>query len=371
MADDAGDIRWMRSALALSRRGLGQVWPNPSVGCIIVRDGLVAGRGVTAASGRPHAEALALAQAGDRARGATAYVTLEPCARPGRDESCTDKLIRAGLARVVFALTDPNPAVNGHGGERLRAAGIAVTAGVLEREAAESHAGFFSRIARGRPLVTLKLAASLDGRIATASGESRWITGEASRRQVHLLRLQHDAVLIGAGTARADDPMLDVRGFGSLHQPLRLVADTILSLSPASRLVRSAGSLPLWLLHGPAAAADRAAELAAAGVRLIPCPAGPGGIDLAAALAGLGGEGLTRVLVEGGGALAASLLQAGLADRLVLMQAGMALGGDAKAAIAPLGLAGLAGAPRWTLARTATLGGDLFSEWHRAAAAPA
>jgi diaminohydroxyphosphoribosylaminopyrimidine deaminase / 5-amino-6-(5-phosphoribosylamino)uracil reductase len=360
MPVSAEDIRWMRSALTLSQRGLGQVWPNPSVGCVIVRDGVVLGRGVTAAGGRPHAEAAALAQAGEAARDATAYVTLEPCGRPGRDESCTDKLIRAGVARVVFAATDPNPQVNGHGCERLNAAGIGVSGGVLEAEAARSHAGFFSRIRKGRPLVTLKLATSLDGRIATVSGESRWITGEESRRRVHLMRASHDAVMIGAGTARDDDPMLDVRDLGTSHQPIRIVLDPNLTLDPASRLAVSAKASPVWLVHRPGAAS---AVLADTGVHLIDVPLSKGVFDLHAVLQRLGQSGLTRVLCEGGGKLAASLIASDLADRIVLFHAGKVFGGDGLPAIAELGLARLGDAKRFSLRQTFPCGSDLMSEW--------
>ena len=217
------DLRHMDHALRLARRGLGNVWPNPAVGCVIVADGRIAGRGWTQPGGRPHAERMALDMAGPAARGATAYVTLEPCAHHGRTPPCAEGLIRAGVARVVTALTDPDPRVAGRGHAMLRAEGIEVTEGVRAEAAAALQRGFLSRVTLGRPMVTLKLATSFDGRIATATGESRWITGGAARRHVHLLRLTHDAVMVGAGTARADRPALNVRGFGPVRQPVRVV----------------------------------------------------------------------------------------------------------------------------------------------------
>ncbi|MFQ3623345.1 MAG: bifunctional diaminohydroxyphosphoribosylaminopyrimidine deaminase/5-amino-6-(5-phosphoribosylamino)uracil reductase RibD, partial [Acetobacteraceae bacterium] len=231
----------MRAALALARRGLGSVAPNPAVGCILVREGRVVGRGWTQPGGRPHAETEALRRAGAEARGATAYVTLEPCCHWGRTPPCTDALIAAGIARAVVALRDPDPRVNGEGLDRLRAAGIAVTEGVLAAEAAELNAGFLSRIRAGRPLVTLKLATTLDGRIAAASGESRWITGAAARRLAHGLRARNDAVMVGSGTALSDDPALTVRVPGLVPPghpgPVRIVADGRLRLPLTSVLV--------------------------------------------------------------------------------------------------------------------------------------
>lgn len=322
----------MDHALRLARRGLGNVWPNPAVGCVIVAAGRVVGRGWTQPGGRPHAERMALDAAGAAARGATAYVTLEPCAHHGRAPPCADALIAAGVARVVSALTDPDPRVAGRGHARLRAAGIEVVEGVRTAEAAELQRGFLSRVTLGRPMVTLKLATSFDGRIATAAGESRWITGEAARRHVHLLRLAHDAVMVGAGTARADLPALNVRGLGPVRQPVRVV----IANAPIPALPPEGPDHgPLWVLPGP----------------------------VEAALAELGRRGLTRVFCEGGGQLAAALLAAGLVDELVGYTAGVVLGGDGRAAVAPLGLGALAEAPRFRLAETRALGGDVFHRW--------
>lgn len=326
------DLRHMDHALRLARRGLGNVWPNPAVGCVIVAAGLVVGRGWTQPGGRPHAERMALDAAGAAARGATAYVTLEPCAHHGRAPPCADALVAAGVARVVSALTDPDPRVAGRGHARLRAAGIEVVEGVRSAPAAELQRGFLSRVTLDRPMVTLKLATSFDGRIATAAGESRWITGEAARRHVHLLRLAHDAVMVGAGTARADLPALNVRGFGPVRQPVRVV----IANAPIPALPPEGPDHgPLWVLPGP--------------------------VD--EALAELGRRGLTRVFCEGGGQLAAALLAAGLVDELVGYTAGVVLGGDGRAAVAPLALGALAEAPRFRLAETRALGGDVFHRW--------
>jgi diaminohydroxyphosphoribosylaminopyrimidine deaminase/5-amino-6-(5-phosphoribosylamino)uracil reductase len=246
---EAQDAAHMRAALSLARRGNGRTWPNPSVGCVIVKDGRVVGRATTAQGGRPHAEPQALAMAGDAARGATAYVTLEPCCFHGRTPPCTDALVAAGVARVVVGVRDPDPRVNGAGLARLRSAGIEVVEGVLEDEAADVVAGFVTRVQRGRPLVTLKLASTLDGRIATRTGESQWITGEPARRMAHALRGRHDAIMVGAGTVLADNPDLTCRIPGFKPLPMvRVVADSHLRLPLTSRLVATAHSAPTWVL---------------------------------------------------------------------------------------------------------------------------
>lgn len=357
------DARWMRHALGLAARGLGQVWPNPAVGCVIVRAGRVVGRGWTRPGGRPHAEAVALAQAGAAAAGATAHVSLEPCAHHGRTPPCADALVAAGVVRVVTPFDDPDPRVSGRGHARLRAGGVAVTTGVEVAAAARLQRGFLLRQTAGRPMVTLKLAVSLDGRIATGTGESRWITGPEARRRVHALRACHDAVLVGAGTVRADDPLLTVRGLGPMAQPVRVVAARGLDLDPEGRLGRSVAEVPLWLLHDPAVTpAARATAWQAAGARLLPVA---GGLDPVAMLAALGAEGITRVFCEGGGRLAASLLGAGLVDELWLFGAGLALGAEGRPAVGPLGLGRLADAPRFRLLGVDTLGADVLQLWAR------
>lgn len=359
----------MAHALRLAARGLGNVWPNPAVGCVLVRDGLIVGRGWTQPGGRPHAETMALAQAGAAARGATAHVTLEPCAHHGKTPPCAEGLIAAGVARVVSALTDPDPRVAGKGHAMLRQAGIAVTEGVLAAEAARLNAGFLKRVTRGLPHVTLKLACTLDGRIATASGDSQWITGPAARAHVHMLRMTHDAVMVGAGTALADNPDLSVRGLGARHQPVRVVLDSRLRHSPDSRLGQSARALPVIVLHGPGAPAAARESWAATGATLIELPLSGQSLSAGAALAALAGHGLTRILCEGGGTLAAALVREGVVDDLALYTAGALIGADGRPALAALGLDRLAEAPRLTLRDSRQIGPDLFSLWSLAAQA--
>ena len=352
----------MAHALRLAARGLGVTWPNPSVGCVIVKDGMILGRGTTQPGGRPHAERVALAQAGE-ARGATAYVTLEPCAHHGKTPPCAEALVAAGLSRVVTALTDPDPRTAGRGHALLRAAGIEVTEGILGAETRRITAGFLKRVTRGLPHVTLKLAAALDGRIATAGGESRWITGPEARAHVHMLRMTHDAVLVGSGTARADDPDLTVRGLGAPRQPLRIVIDSRLSHSPDSRLGRTAREVPVWILHTAKAPGAARKGWEATGARLIECPTEGDHIDLPAAFRLLADEGLTRILCEGGGGLAARLVADRLADDLALYSAGCLIGADGMPALGPLGVTALKDAPRLTLTETRPLGADSFTLW--------
>lgn len=357
------DTEHMAHALRLAARGLGNVWPNPAVGCVILRDGLVVGRGWTQPGGRPHAEVRALDQAGPLAEGATAFVTLEPCAHYGHTPPCAEALVAARVARVVTALTDPDPRVSGKGHTLLRAAGIAVTEGVLSDHAARLNAGFLKRVTHGLPFVTLKLAATLDGRIATASGESRWITGPEARRKVHAMRLSHDAVMVGSGTALADDPDLSVRDMGALRQPVRIVLDRLLRHSPESRLGRSAGQSPVWLLHGPHAPEPARAAWRATGAVPIEVPETSGQIDLTTALRTLAGQGLTRILCEGGSTLAAALVRGSLVDDLALFSAAALIGAEGHAALGPLDLSALADAPRPVLRETQVLGRDIYSLW--------
>jgi diaminohydroxyphosphoribosylaminopyrimidine deaminase/5-amino-6-(5-phosphoribosylamino)uracil reductase len=362
----------MRAALALARRGLGNVWPNPAVGCVIVKDGVVVGRGWTQPGGRPHAETEALGRAGEAARGATAYVTLEPCCHWGRTPPCTDAMLAAGIARAVIALRDPDPRVNGEGIARLRAGGVAVTEDVGREAAAWVNAGFLSRIQGGRPLVTLKLAATLDGRIAAANGESRWITSPLARRQAHLLRAAHDAILVGAGTAAADDPALTVRLPGAVPAarpgPVRVVADGRLRLPLTSILVATARETPTWVLTRPGNDRARIGALAEAGCTVIEVPPdqATGQPDLAEGLRALSQRGITRLFVEGGGTLAASLLRADLVDRLAWFGAPALLGGDGVPAVAALGLEGIGAMPRFARAGLVELGGDLLVHLVRA-----
>lgn len=356
----------MALALSLGRRGQGNCWPNPAVGCVVVRDGRIVGRGWTQPGGRPHAETEALTQAGDLARGATAYVTLEPCAHHGRTPPCSEALINAGIARVVSAVEDSDPRVAGKGFAMLREAGIEVRTGVLADEAARDLAGFFYKTEQGRPLVTLKLASSFDGRIATATGESKWITGPEARRVVHAMRASHDAVLVGAGTARADDPSLTVRDLGVETQPVRVVVSRYLDLPLMSQLARSAKETPVWLCHGQGVDHDRARAWEGVGAKLIPCALHGVQIDAADMLQQLGAAGLTRVFCEGGSALAASLLAEDLVDELIGFTAGLAIGAEGLPAIGAMGLEALGDAPRFRRIETRAVGPDILHRWVRA-----
>lgn len=365
--DRAADARFMRAALGLAARGLGRTWPNPAVGCVIVRDGAVVGRGWTQPGGRPHAETEALTRAGTAARGATAYTTLEPCSHHGRTPPCADALVEAGIARCVIAVIDPDPKVAGGGAERLRVAGVEVVAGVESSRATEHLAGYLLHRRFGRPLVTLKLASSLDGRIATHSGESRWITGEPARQYVHLLRARHDAVLIGVGTATADDPDLRCRLPGlEAASPARVVFDSSLQLPLTSRLVRTARETATWIVCSEEADALRENAFAACGVEVLRVPHGEEGLpDPAVALKKLGERGVTSVLVEGGSRLAASLVRAGLVDRIAWFRAPSVIGGDGIAAVAAFGLGRLADAPAWRRIAFRSVGDDVLETFAR------
>lgn len=355
------DERFMSMALALAERGLGNVWPNPAVGCVLVQGSRVVGRGWTQPGGRPHAESEAIRRAGEAARGSTAYVTLEPCAHHGRTPPCVDTMIGAGVARVVIASVDPDPRVNGRGIARLRAAGVAVEVGCLGPAARRQNAGFFSRIRDGRPFVSLKLAMSADGRIATATGDSQWITGPAARAEGHRLRASHDAILVGSGTALSDDPLLNCRLPGlEARSPVRVVLDRRGRLSARSRLVQSARELPLWLFTSADGAAA-GGELEQLGVKLFPLPAMQPADALRGVLAGLAGQGITRVLVEGGATLATAFLRERLVDRLHLFEAPMLIGADGYPATFSLAVRRLDEAGRWRRIEERLLGPDRLS----------
>jgi len=329
----------MGLALALGERHLGRTAPNPSVGCVIVKDGIVVGRGWTQPGGRPHAEMEALARAGAAAAGATAYVTLEPCSNWGKTPPCCKGLIEAGIARVVIGCLDPDPRVDGKGIAWLREAGLEVVVGVRETEALAQNLGLYRRIRDQRPMVGVKLALSLDGRIATRTGESQWVTGEAARAFGHRLRATHDAIMVGSGTALADDPELSCRLPGlEDRSPVRVVMDRRGRLPETSRLVATAAELPL--VHVTAA---------------------DGETSLEAVLTRLAERGITRLLVEGGPRLATSFVRAGLVDRLYLFCAGCLIGGDGAAGVESLGVERLAEAPRWRLVTTRLLGADRLS----------
>jgi diaminohydroxyphosphoribosylaminopyrimidine deaminase/5-amino-6-(5-phosphoribosylamino)uracil reductase len=357
----------MRAALTLARRGLGRVAPNPTVGCVLVKDGRVVARGWTQPGGRPHAETEALGRAGDQASGATAYVSLEPCCHHGGTPPCAEALIAAGVSRCVVALGDPDERVAGRGLQRLSEAGIAVTEGVLADEAEAVNAGFLMRLRAGRPLVTLKLATTLDGRIATAARESRWITGEAARAQGHLLRASHDAVMVGAGTAATDDPRLDVRLPGLEDRaPMRVVLDGGLRIPASHDLVARAGSQPTLLFTRAGHPPERRQALADQGMEVLDVESDDEGLlSVSSVLQELGRRGLTRLLVEGGGRLAASLIRADLVDRLVWFRAPGVIGGDGVPAVAGFGLAGLADMPRFQRLSAQPAGADLVETYAR------
>jgi diaminohydroxyphosphoribosylaminopyrimidine deaminase / 5-amino-6-(5-phosphoribosylamino)uracil reductase len=365
-APSPDDFAHMRAALALARRGIGNTWPNPAVGCVIVKDGRVIGRAVTAAGGRPHAETRALERAGEAARGAAAYVTLEPCCHWGRTPPCTDALIAAGIARVVIGARDPDRRVDGAGIARLRAAGIEVLEGVLDQDARETIAGFTLRVRQGRPLVTLKLASTLDGRIATGTGESRWITGPLARRVAHVLRARHDAVMVGVGTVAADNPDLTCRLPGLRPNPLiRIVADSHLRTALTARLIATAAETPTWMLIREDADSDRRRAFADVGAMLIEVPSAPMGIDLGQALGHLGTAGITHLLVEGGAQIAASLLREGVVDRLAWFHAPAIMGADGWPAVQGFGVDRLQGLTRFRRRSSTPLGDDMLSEFER------
>jgi diaminohydroxyphosphoribosylaminopyrimidine deaminase/5-amino-6-(5-phosphoribosylamino)uracil reductase len=358
----------MRNALGLAERGLGRVAPNPAVGCVIVSEGHVIARGWTQPGGRPHAETEALAAAGQGARGATAYVTLEPCAHQGRTPPCVDAILSSGISRCVIALEDPDPRVNGRGIDRLRAAGITVETGLCRGDAAELNAGFLSRLQRGRPQVTLKLATTLDGRIATRGGESQWITGAPARARAHLLRARHDAILVGSGTAVADNPRLDVRLPGlEDRKPIRILVDGRLRLPLTHDLVMRAKEIPTWLITRTRGDARRLDAYRAAGLKVIEV-----GIDdskrliLSEALKELGNRGVTRLLVEGGGHIAAGLLKSSLVDRVAWFRSPKVIGGDGISAAAGFGLESLEDCPRFVLDAVGQLGEDVLESYRRA-----
>jgi diaminohydroxyphosphoribosylaminopyrimidine deaminase/5-amino-6-(5-phosphoribosylamino)uracil reductase len=362
------DAKYMDEALQLGTSALGRTSPNPSVGAVVVNDTRVVGRGWTQPVGQAHAEIEALGEAGERARGAALYVTLEPCCHYGRTPPCVDAIIRAGINRCVVAIQDPFPAVSGEGIARLRAAGLTVDVGLQKFEASELHAGFVFRVRSGRPLVRAKFAMSLDGRIATRMGNSKWITGTVARRHAHVLRDQADAVVVGAGTVRSDDPRLTTRlsdefaGAGGAHHPLRIVLDGRGVTLPSARIYSK--DLPGTTLVVTTPRASRAwlDALASQGVEHLICGQGPN-VDLGLVLQILGQRGINEVLVEGGGRVLGSFFDAGLVDRVAAFIAPVVIGGStAPGPVGGVGAERVAEAWRLGNLRTRVLGEDLLVE---------
>jgi diaminohydroxyphosphoribosylaminopyrimidine deaminase / 5-amino-6-(5-phosphoribosylamino)uracil reductase len=364
----AADGRFMQLALALGRRGQGRTWPNPAVGAVVVKDGVLVGRGWTQPGGRPHAEPEALQRAGNAARGATLYVTLEPCSHVGKSPPCADAIIAAGIARVVSAIEDPNPEVAGQGHARLRAAGITVDIGLGATEAAHDHAGHFRRIRDKRPHVILKLAVSSDDKIGASGHKPVAISGEAARARVHLLRAQCDAILVGIGTVRADDPLLTCRLPGmEARSPVRVVLDRSLRIPGASRLVHSARETPLWLMTSSLSEAPAAMKLGAAGAQVIRVAtrATPPGLDLKAVLHALADKGVTRLLVEGGARVASSFVAAGLVDEVWLLRGPDAIGAGGVAALDALPLSAITQSSAFRVRGSEILQSDTLTIYER------
>jgi diaminohydroxyphosphoribosylaminopyrimidine deaminase / 5-amino-6-(5-phosphoribosylamino)uracil reductase len=361
----AADRRFMELALALGQRGQGRTWPNPAVGAVVVKDGVIVGRGWTQPGGRPHAEPEALKRAGEAARGATLYATLEPCSHFGKSPPCADAIIAAGIARVVSAIEDPNPEVAGQGHARMRAAGITVDVGLCAKEAAHDHAGHFRRVRDKRPHVILKLAVSSDDKIGAAGAKPVAITGEAARARVHLLRAQCDAILVGIGTVRADDPLLTCRLPGmEARSPVRVVLDRSLRISGSSKLVHSARETPLWVMTSDLSEAPAAMKLGAAGAHVMRVPtstAPPPGLDLKAVLHALADKGVTRLMVEGGARVASSFFAADLADEIWLLRGPQAIGTGGIAALDASPLSTITQSPAYRVRASESLQNDTLT----------
>jgi diaminohydroxyphosphoribosylaminopyrimidine deaminase / 5-amino-6-(5-phosphoribosylamino)uracil reductase len=371
MAFPPHDERFMDLALALGRRGLGNAWPNPAVGAVVVDAAgdvpVIVGRGWTQPGGRPHAEVEALARAGARARGATLYVTLEPCSHHGQTPPCADAIVAAGIARVVSAIEDPNPEVAGEGHARLRAHGIAVEIGLREAEARAAHAGHFRRVRDGRPHVTLKLAVSADGKAGLAGRRPAAITGERALARVHLMRAMNDAILVGVGTALADDPQLTSRlPGGEARSPVRVVLDTALRLPETGTLAKTAARTPVWVFAGTDADAAAERRLARHGVEVLRVPATAGRVDHSAMLHVLGERGITRLMVEGGPTVAASLVAADLVDEAAIFRSTVTIGPTGIDALEGLPLSAVTASPRFISRGVEMVGEDRLETFERA-----
>jgi diaminohydroxyphosphoribosylaminopyrimidine deaminase/5-amino-6-(5-phosphoribosylamino)uracil reductase len=354
------DEYFMRVALNYARRGLGFTMPNPSVGCAIVKNDVIVALGRTSPGGRPHAEAEALQRAGSQANGATAYVTLEPCAEYGRAAPCSEALIHSGVKRVVVACIDPNPLVNGQGIEKMRAAGLPVDVGVLESEARTLNEGFIKRVTLGRPHVTLKLAVSADGKIAARKGERTAISGELSSRYVSMLRSEHDSILVGIQTVLVDNPKLISKMHAQDHIMTRVILDTDLQTPPDALLFEDAVRHPVWIFHKDASV-DKVGDLEGKGGVPIACSP----VDLNAVLGELAKRGITRLLVEGGSRIAASFLKAGVVDEVQLVRAPHALGTEGVDALSGHKIDDLGSVFGFSLLKRRVLGEDLLEIYRR------
>lgn len=363
------DTAYMKVALKLAKRGLGNVWPNPAVGCVIVKEDTIIGRGWTQPGGRPHAETEALSRAGQTAEGATAYVTLEPCSHYGKTPPCANALIEANISRVVIAVEDPDPRVSGQGIKMLKEAGVDVLLNVCRDEALEVNEGFFLKVLKNRPLFTMKMATTLDGKIAVHTGESQWITEAPTRQQGHLLRANHDAIMVGIGTATEDNPQLTCRLPGlEHHSPVRIVVDRRMRLPLTSQLVTEAHRIPTWMVTLGDQDDIRAEAYREAGIELI-IPSDvtqtEGGITLDWVAEELANRGLTRVLVEGGSHLAAAMLRRNLVDRLSWMRAPRIMGHDGIPVVQAFGVDHLEDTPFFDQSRRFESGNDLVEIYRR------
>ena len=361
------DLWHMRSALNLARTGLGRVWPNPSVGCIVVKESHVVGRGRTADSGRPHAETVALEMAGDQTKGAHVYVSLEPCVHHGHTGPCAQALIEAEVTKVIIAVEDSDPRVKAQGMEMLRDAGIEVVVGILEDQARDLNQGFFLRYAQGRPFISLKTATTLDSKIATKTGQSKWITGELARGRAHLIRAGHDAIAVGVNTVLEDNPSLTARLPELEHYGVRIIFDTNLRLAGTEKIFEKSADHPVWIITSIEATNEKAKPLVNAGADIVTIPKNDQGqIDLKAAMSELSEKGITRLLVEGGAGLMTSFMKAELYDQLYWFRAGSVIGADGLSAAQPLGIENIDQKIHLNHAEQMTLGEDVLDIYRRA-----
>ncbi|MCL5057333.1 MAG: bifunctional diaminohydroxyphosphoribosylaminopyrimidine deaminase/5-amino-6-(5-phosphoribosylamino)uracil reductase RibD [Actinobacteria bacterium] len=354
---------YMRMALDLAASAMGRTSPNPMVGAVLVKDGKVLGKGYHARAGTPHAEIVALSDAGEAARGSTLYVTLEPCCHHGRTGPCTEAVIAAGVKKVVAAMTDPNPVVAGKGFDRLREAGLEVEAGILEEDARNLNEVFIKYITTGLPFVVMKSAASLDGKIATRTGESQWITGPGAREYGHRLRDRYDAVMVGINTVLADNPSLNTRLPGGGRDAVRVVLDSQARTPPEANIIKSSPLAPVIIITTPGAPAEKVKALEGNGARVEIVPAVSGRVDMKEAFASLARRGITSVLIEGGGQVHASALDSGMVDKVVWFIAPMLIGGrEAPGALGGEGPESLAGATALDRVSVSRIGGDILVE---------